>query len=309
MKPLRLLVLLALCWHTLTWADDMVLIPAGEFILGSQQTDAQRRGAEFGSGKPWFLDEQPRQRMRLPAYYIDRFEVTNAQYRRFLVATGRSLPSHWLETGYAFSLDAEKLTAAPFTILLKLARLINLDRDIRHMSRDELLAAIQQHFAELDPLPVNFVTWHDAEAYCHWAGKRLPTEFEWEKAARGPEGLEFPWGNQWREDYTNASLGDWPHGTAPVGSHPKDRSPYGVFDLAGNVSEWTASWYLPYPGSRYQSPLFGEHDKVARGGGWSDSGHYALAHFYRAAYRLNLKPNMVFKDVGFRCARDATAAD
>ncbi len=284
--------------------DSMVRIPAGEFIRGSQQQDTERRGAEFGSGKPWYLDEQPQARITTPAYYIDQYEVTNAQYRRFLIATGRPVQAHWVETGYAFSFDPEKLAAAPFAILQKLARVINLDRDITRMDRGTLLQDIQQHFAELDNLPVTFVTWHDADAYCRWAGKRLPTETEWEKAARGSDGRTYPWGNQWREDFANASNGDWPHGAAPVGAHPRDRSPYGVFDMAGNVSEWTADWYQPYPGSSYQSPLFGETYKVARGGGWSDSGHYALTHFYRAAYRLNLKPNMVFKDVGFRCAKD-----
>jgi len=150
--------------------------------------------------------------------------------------------------------------------------------------------------------PVTGVNWYESDAYCRWLGKRLPTEQEWEKAARGTDGREFPWGNTF--DASKGNTGATRLGSVmPVGHFPEGASPYGVLDMVGNVWEWTDSWYEPYPGTDYRSDDFGETYKVIRGGGWGGVGHYTLDHFYRTAYRFYIDPSIGFNDAGFRCAK------
>lgn len=286
--------------------EGMVLIPAGEFVMGSNKAEHEGVAGEFGNTKPWYLDEHPEHRVRLPAYFIDRYEVTNSDYREFFRAVDIAPPDHWLDRGYLLSLKEEKLRAVDIEKLRQLAvRTFKLDLDTRQMSKDELLAAIEGKIELQGREPVIYVSWHDADAYCRWAGKRLPSEAEWEKAARGANGQEFPWGQEWKEGMSNAGEAEWEDGVAPVGSYPTDRSPYGVFDLAGNVSEWVADWYQAYPGSDYRSDAFGEQFRVVRGAGRGGEGHYALHLFQRGAYRFNLPPDSRFNDLGFRCAADA----
>ena len=108
--------------------------------------------------------------------------------------------------------------------------------------------------------PVRGISWYEAEAYCLWLGKRLPTEFEWERAARGREGNLYVWGNEFNRE--NANFGKT---VQPGGSFPKDTNEAGAQDLTGNVSEWTGSWYQPYPGSLFKDANYGEKYKVIRG--------------------------------------------
>ena len=149
--------------------------------------------------------------------------------------------------------------------------------------------------------PVTHVSWADADSYCNWRGKTLPTEAQWEKAARGTEGNKFPWGNDFNKN--NANAGGRNGGTVPVGSYPTGMSPFGVHDMAGNVWEWTADWYKAYPGNTVEDKDYGEKFRVARGGGWGGMGHYSLEIFVRSSYRHDVPPEGRFTDVGFRCAK------
>ncbi len=288
--------------------EEMVLIPAGNFIMGSDGQDRQGKAQEYGSMKPWYLDEKPKRVVHLPAFLIDRYEVVNEDYREFLIANNYWVPKSLADNGYLIRRDL--LEIADVERLRRLAtQTYKLDMDSTEMDKEALIEAIERYKVAFDRLPVSGVPRQHAEDYCAWLGKRLPTEAEWEKAARGREGLEYPWGNEWDESRLNINIGEgWPHGVAPVGSYPAGQSPYGVHDMAGNVMEWVADAYQPYPGSEYESDDFDQGDGVVRGGGWGGLGHYVISHFYRGAYRLNLKPSMTFVDLGFRCAKDASAA-
>ncbi len=285
--------------------SKMTFVPAGEFVMGSDKEEKSNKSGEFGNTKPWYLDEHPEQHLQLPDYYIDTYEVTNGQYRGFVMAVNAAPPEHWVESGFVLSLRPERLSGAPVDTLRKVVtKVLQLDVDTRMLGKDELMALIDERFAAFGALPVTFVKWSDANAYCAWTGKQLPSEAQWEKAARGSSGAEFPWGNDWKKAMSNTGGEAWDDGVAPVGSYDTDKSPFGVYDMAGNVSEWVANWYEAYPGSTYKNKTFGETFRVARGAGWGGSGHYALQLFQRGAYRMNLDPDMTYNDVGFRCAKE-----
>ncbi len=274
--------------------------------MGSDKTDSTGKQKEYGLVKPLFLDEHPKHEVTLPAFYIDRYEVSNTQYKKFVVATRHAEPFPWSQNGY--NLMEARLQASDLETLRWIAtEYFKFDIDTRVASKNQLLQLMRKNRAEKDRLPVTNVSWFDANAYCQWAGKRLPSEAEWEKAARGTDGREFPWGNEWDTGQTNVGDdADWEGGIAPVGSYKNNQSPYGVYDLAGNVWEWTADWYQPYPNSDYTSKDFGETQKVIRGGG-GGVGHYSLSFFFRSAMRGNATPDTQSDDVGFRCAWDAAA--
>ena len=303
------IVLSAALWAVASQAQEptapqgMVLIPAGNFIMGSNGEDTEGKAQEFGSMKPWFKDEHPKHLVKLPAFWIDKYEVVNRDYREFLIANNYWVPKSLADNGYL--IKRELLEIADLDRLQRLAvETYKLDLDTRQMGKEALIDAIEAHKAELDNLPVTGVPRAHARDFCAWKGKRLPTEAEWEKAARGEAGNEYPWGNQWDASRLNINTGEgWPHGVAPVGSYPQGQSPYGVEDMAGNVMEWVDGWYGAYPGSDYQDDNFGQKYGVARGGGWGGMGHYVISHFYRSAYRFNLDPQAAYVDLGFRCAK------
>jgi formylglycine-generating enzyme required for sulfatase activity len=285
--------------------EEWVLIPAGPFLMGSDRVPTKDETTGVGTIKPWYLDEHPAHKVNLPAYYIDRYEITNAEYRKFVAATGHTPPIAWGQNGYLLSLRLEELPQLDIDRLRRLGvKTFHLDMDTRTMDKKALLDAIGERLRYLGREPVIDVNWHDADAYCGWAGERLPSEAEWEKAARGADGSEFPWGAKWAPGKSNTGDELWDDGVAPVGSYPTDKSPYGVYDMAGNVSEWVEDWYQSYPKATYTSDAFGEKYKVLRGAAWGGEGHYAMHQFQRGAYRFYLDPEATMEDVGFRCVKN-----
>lgn len=251
--------------------SEMVLIPSGSYLMGSTQAqttaliDKDNRLSE-----DFFETEHPQHPVSLPAFYIDRYPVTNVQYAAFIAATGHPTPKYW--------------TNAP------------------QMGADEPFPIGAKH----GTYPVIGVSYADALAYCEWAGKRLPTEAEWEKAARG--GLinrNYPWGNESSRNHANTVgiLGkDKWFWTSPVGSFTPNG--YGLYDMAGNVFEWCADWYAPnyYQHSEVENPQGPEtgQTRVLRGGSWSNNvfGIYQM----RCAYRFHARPETRNLTIGFRCA-------
>jgi formylglycine-generating enzyme required for sulfatase activity len=214
---------------------ELVYVPAGEFLMGSEDSDA-------------WDDEAPEHTVYLDAYWIYKHEVTNAQYRQCIeegVCNG-SL-SRYSENDY----------------------------------------------------PAVYISWYQAVDYCEWAGGRLPTEAEWEKAARGEDGRTYPWG----EASPNCSLAQ--HGsclgeTVPIGSNPDGASPYGALDMAGNAWEWVADWYdADYyqnsPAENPTGPVSGTY-RVIRGGSW-----YHAGRTLRASYRHGFLPDSSDSSYGVRC--------
>lgn len=282
---------------------EQVLVPAGEFIRGSNREDDLAMRQQYGFPEPLFVDEHPQQKLHLDAFKIDTYEVSNKQFKAYVLQTRRMLPYAWMSNGYAISedqlqmLEVEKLRRMATDVFA-------VDLDTRQMDKPALVAAMLKQQQQQDNYPVTGVSWFAAKDFCAWRQARLPSEAEWEKAARGPDGREYPWGNDWDPKITNTGDdGEWDEGMAPVGAYPKNRSPYGAYDLSGNVWEWTADWYQPYEGSSYQSKAFGKRNRVIRGGG-GGVGHYAISYFFRAATRQFAEPEMESEDVGFRCVSD-----
>lgn len=233
-----------------TFRDDveMVLIPEGPFVMGSDDEDA-------------LLNARPAHEVSLRSFWIDRYEVTNKQYARCV--------------------------------------------EMRYCTEPKDLSSATREKYYTDPdyadHPVIHVDYYQAAAYCAWAGKRLPTEAEWEKAARGEDGLTYPWGNGLPAEIP-AQVGHFQEGdTVPVDAFPKGVSPYGVYNMEGNVWEWTADQYDEYyysnsPASDPQA-FVGGNDYVIRGFSWS----YPFSHLeiYTRNYSYILNHSY---DLGFRCA-------
>jgi formylglycine-generating enzyme required for sulfatase activity len=220
----------------------------------------------FLMGSDESKSEKPPHEVFVDGFWIDRTPVTNEEYQRFVQATGHSKPGHW--------------------------------------RGDQIPKGKELH-------PVVYVNWQDAQAYCQWRSKqasaaiRLPTEAEWEKAARGADGRRYPWGDEFDAKKCNSSESGY-RDTTPVGRYsPAGDSPYGLADAAGNVWEWTASLYEPYPydaGDGREDPK-ADGRRVLRGGSWSSDRRDT-----RSAYRLHSDPSYALDYVGFRCARSGSGS-
>jgi formylglycine-generating enzyme required for sulfatase activity len=218
-------------------------------------------------------DEEPVHEVVLDEFWIDKYEVTSARFAEFLNAHPED-SARYIELGSAVTIEKT---------------------DNRYQPRPGL-----------ERLPANRISWYGADAFCRWKGKRLPTEAEWEKAARGTDERMFPWGNQWpsndRVTFRRKFKQQGFDVMEPVDGLPEGQSPYGVHQMAGNVWEWVADWYADdyyenSPASNPQGPETGI-SKGIRGGNW-----YYKAYYMRTTYRFNERPEVFKVWQGFRCAR------
>lgn len=250
---------------------EMLRVPAGWFWMGSSDTEveaAYQLGKKYDAStkKTWFERETPRHQVWVDSFYMDKYEVTVGEYKKFIQAKGhRELPD-WVST-----------------------------------------------YSPGPSHPVVGVSWEDADAYCRWYDKQLPSEAQWEKAARGSDGRRYPWGNEAvdgkRANYCDKNCDrEWkdkseddgyPY-TAPVGSYDRGVSPYGIYNMSGNVWEWVQDWYEAdyYKRSPERNPVntITSTYRVLRGGGWDDDPANV-----RAAYRGRNAPGSRDLNTGFRC--------
>ncbi|MHC1783623.1 MAG: formylglycine-generating enzyme family protein [Anaerolineaceae bacterium] len=206
-------------------------------------------------------DEHPQHTVYLDAFWIDKTEVTNNMYEKCVAAGACSEPK-----------DKSSNTRNPYYG--------------------------NPVYADF---PVIYVDWNQAQAYCAWTGRTLPSEAQWEKAARGTDGRSYPWGNQ-EPDSNLANYNDNIGDPTEAGSYPAGASPYGALDMAGNVWEWTANWLDVYPGGDLQaSEYFGTIYRTLRGAAW-----YLNADEIRSAFRAGFYQSGLSKDLGFRCVLNET---
>ena len=258
--------------------SGMAWIKSGKFGRGSSFEDNQAAFKMCRKKDPacqlwWFSDEYPLKLVTLESYWIDIYETTNQEYLEFVKATGH--PPALDDTCKTDSCwEGNLWKGQSFSPMIR-----------------------QQ--------PVTQVNWYDAVAYCKWKGKRLPTEAEWEKAARGPSGNLYPWGNgspKRRATYNRKWQGV--NTMTIVGSYPNGVSVYGLHDMAGNVWEWVEDWYnrTYYTWGTKKFPKGPEEGKfkTLRGGSWVN-----YADSLRGAFRRWSQPGVRFNDTGFRCAKDS----
>ncbi len=296
---------LGISLRELILASALLLAPAGSGLGRAFAAEppppgmVRIEGASFTMGRDHGpADERPAHRVTVGAFLIDRLEVTNAAFARFLNAglfAGRG------------PVDAQGRRLFDWD-----------DGDAQIHERGGRFAADPG----LGDHPVVEASWHGARAYCHWRAKRLPSEAEWELAARGPEGRKYPWGNQ-PPDSSRARFGVGWGETLAVGSLPAGATPEGVMNMAGNTHEWVGSLYLPYPyvardgrgpyvardgrgGRRGDGREDGQAGgaRVTRGGA-ADTGVASLRTTWRGA-DVSRNPRSGHHNIGFRCARSGT---
>jgi iron(II)-dependent oxidoreductase len=287
---------------------EMVTIPAGPFLMGNN-------GHEGYEGP----EELPQHSVNLPAYEIGKYEVTRGEFRRFIEDGGYAHAGYWSAEGWKWK-ESEVIDYAGMRGAV--THTVRPNRD-QPRNAPEHWAAEQEwighgfghpRFMQTDRHPVVGVTYYEAEAYCKWAGGRLPTEAEWEKAARWDEKMKrantWPWGNTWDpeacnnpDDHHAAGGGFRMNQSAPVGSYPLGASPYGCMDMVGNAYEWVADDARSYPGSA--QPFYHPGFHFVRGGCWDDS-PFSVRCAYRGWYLPPSSSGTGPGDsdyIGFRVAR------
>ena len=243
--------------------EGMVYVIGGDFLMGSTEEETERLAAQVHGAaaaryaKIFYRPETPQVLKHVEPFYIDRTEVTNADYLKFIKSTGRAAPPYW--KGRSCPKGFEKL-------------------------------------------PVVNITWQNAAAYAKWSHRRLPTEAEWEFAARGSDGRAFPWGPLFDKAKANTKEADL-RGPLPVGSFPGGASPFGCLDMCGNASEWTSDHFEPYPNTAWQSKEQDRRKRVFRGGSWVVG--YGDA---RTSSRFGAPEKEARATIGFRCVKSVEVA-
>ncbi len=267
-------------------------VPAGNFLRGSVLTDTKyfetlcAQDPKLNCTAASFDDETPQQVVNLKTFWIDVYEVTNEQFLMFVQSAN-----------YVTAAEKEKSSGVWDDVQWKIVTIEGAD----WMHPEGPISSI----ADRMDYPVVHVTWNDAQAYCTWAKKRLPTEAEWEKAARGTAGLRYPWGNEWNTGIMDVANEQATPTLRPVGSFPLGISPYGVQNMIGNVMEWVADWYDPnyYEKGPLENPQGPSNDlgngRVTRGGSRATK-----VPFLHVAWRNALEPDTHNNLLGFRCAKD-----
>ncbi|MEQ8187220.1 MAG: formylglycine-generating enzyme family protein [Candidatus Eremiobacterota bacterium] len=254
---------------------EMILIEAGDFLMGSSEKEMAKISKDAGKSIKYFTCETPQHKVYLDDYYIDRHEVTNRQFQDFIEAGGYENHIYWTEEGWNWK-----------------------EKNVYEEPKWWLSG--QNHSGIKNPTyPVIGVSWYEAFAYASWAGKRLPTEAEWEKAARGTEGNIYPWGMEWIQNNC-ISMGQEIN---PAGTLETGKSPYGLYDMSGNVWEWCSDWYNPKyystsPSRNPKGPKEGLY-KVLKGGCGGNAAYY----YFRCAGRHSAKVDYWDAYTGFRCVK------
>ena len=263
---------------------EMVYVQEGEFFMGAKV--AETRVTDW---------ERPYHLVRLDSYWIDKTEASNAMFAAFVEESGYVTDAEKAGWGYVWTEDGRKEMEGAYWM--------------NPRGPGSSIDGIEDH-------PVMLVSWNDAAAYCEWAGRRLPTEAEWEKAARGIDGRFYPWGNEWDSSLANAddeevfdetTVKCSPAGcdgfdiTAPVDTYVNGASPYGVLSMAGNLLEWNADYYMDFyykeaPSDNPRGPAEGDRH-VLRGGSWFND-EWSL----RTTRRYGQEPDYRSDKLGFRCA-------
>ena len=264
----------------------MVYVPDGEFLFGSTEKDLMSMLDICPSCRlDTIIDQKPQRTIFLDAFWIDRTEVTNYQFAQFVTGTNYKSTAERIGTGFVY-----KPTTNTFVTIS--------GADWQHPNGST------SNIAGKENEPVSQISWDDAEMYCSWAGRRLPTEAEWEKAARGIDGRLFPWGrSQPQSSFLNFNLTN--NGPVSVESFPNGASPYGATDMSGNLWEWTADYYrenyysiAPYLNPK--GPSTGD-GYVKRGGSWATLSSTEMV-FVMTTFRLWNIPEWRNNVSGFRCA-------